>query len=124
MIPSVNILTILYGISVGWAAPNLLLFQSESSPIGMLTPQQNSLIVSLLCIGGTAGTILFGVGSDIYGRKLMLILMATPQLIANVLLITGTNVSYIYAARFLFGLAGGGCFIVLPMFVSEITQER
>lgn len=54
----------------------------------------------------------------------MLILMAIPQLIANVLLLVGTNYLYIYAARFLFGLAGGGCFIVVPMFVSEITHER
>lgn len=120
----VNLLSLLYGISIGWAAPNLLLFQSAESPIGTLTTQQNSLVVSWLLIGGTAGTIIFGIGSNYFGRKLMLLLTAVPQMIANLLIVAGTNYIYIYGARFLFGLAGGGCFIVLPIFVSEIASER
>lgn len=102
----------------------MLLFQSEASPIGMMNSDQISLIVSLLCIGGTVGTILFGLCSDVWGRKTMLLLIAIPQIVANVLLIVGTNSYYIYAARFLFGLAGGGGFIVVPIFVSEIAHER
>lgn len=119
-----NLLSVLYGISIGWAAPNTVLFQSEDSPIGIITSQQTSLIASLLCIGGTAGTIIFGVCSDVFGRKYMLLLTAIPQVIANILLLVGTNYYYIYAARFLFGLAGGGGFILVPIFVSEISHER
>lgn len=54
----------------------------------------------------------------------MLLLTAIPQVIANILLLVGTNYYYIYAARFLFGLAGGGGFILVPIFVSEISHER
>lgn len=119
-----NFLSVLYGISVGWAAPNMILFQSEESPVGVMNADQMSLIVSLLCVGGTLGTIIFGFAADFLGRKTSLILIAVPQLVSNVLLIVGNHYYYIYVARFLFGLAGGGSFIMIPMFVSEISHER
>lgn len=83
-----------------------------------------SLIVSMLCIGATVGTLLTGFVADIWGRKKVLLLIAVPQIIANILLIVGTNYYYIYGARFLFGLSGGGVFILVPIFVSEISNER
>lgn len=119
-----NLLSVLYGISMGWAAPNTVLFQSEASPIGVMTSSQISLIASMLCIGATVGTILFGFCADFLGRKRSLLLIGLPQLAANVLLLIGDNYIYIYAARFLFGLAGGGCYVMVPMFVSEISHER
>lgn len=102
----------------------MLLFQSEASPIGLMNSDQISLIVSLLCAGGTVGTILCGVGADYLGRKVVLLLIAIPQIIANVLLLYGRTYAHMCGARFLFGLAGGGGFIVIPMFVSEISHER
>lgn len=119
-----NLLTFVYGISVGWAAPTMLLFLSKESPIGVMTADQISLIVSILCIGGIAGTAVLGPLADIWGRKIVLILTAIPQIIANLLLVLGTHYYYIYVARFLFGLAGGGIFILVPIFVSEISHER
>lgn len=120
----VNLLSLAYGISVGWAAPNTVLFLSEQSPIGMLNSGQISWIASILCIGGLAGTIIFGCIVDIFGRKIVMISIAVPQIAANILVLVGTNFYYIYAARFLFGLAAGGVFIMVPIFVSEITSER
>lgn len=102
----------------------MLLYSSEDSPIGMLNSHQSSLIVSLLCIGGTAGTIIFGFLADVFGRKWMLLLIAVPQLVANLLILIGTNYYFMFTARFLFGLAGGGCYVLVPMFVSEISHER
>lgn len=120
----VNVLSLNYGISNGWIAPNLVRFQSDDSPIGKITLDEASLIVSTLCLGGLVGTFIFGYLADLCGRKRTLILMALPQLAANVLLILGTEPSYVFLARFLFGLAGGGVFTVLPIFVAEISKER
>lgn len=85
---------------------------------------QISLIASILCIGGVVGTILFGCILDVCGRKYTMIAMAIPQIVANILLLTGTHYYHIYAARFLFGLAAGGVYILVPIFVSEISFER
>lgn len=102
----------------------MLLFQSEESPIGVLSSNQLSLIVSILCIGGCVGTVISGFLCDILGRKIGLLVAAIPQIVANVFLIIGTHYYYIIAARFLFGLAAGGVFIIIPIFVSEISHER
>lgn len=119
-----NLLSLAYGISVGWAAPNTVLFQSEKSPIGIMSSDQISWIASTLCIGGVVGTIIFGSIVDVWGRKRVMICMAIPQLVANILLIVGTNHYYIYVARILFGAAAGGVFLMVPIYVSEISFER
>lgn len=119
-----HLLTLIYGINVGWVAPNMLLFQSENSPVGELTTAQISLIVSLMCLGGVVGTSLFGIMAEKWGRKWTLIWIAVPQILGGILLIYGTNSNYIYAARLLFGLAGGGLFSVGPIFVAEISHEK
>lgn len=102
----------------------MLLFQSADSPIGILNYDQVSLIASILCIGGVVGTCFFGVIVDKWGRKITMILIAVPQLAANVLVLIGTNYYYIYLARFLFGFAAAGVYIMVPIFVAEISQER
>lgn len=109
---------------MGWAAPNTVLFQSEQSPIGIMSSDQISWIASTLCIGGVAGTAIFGCIVDVWGRKIVMLCIAIPQLVGNILLIVGTNHYYIYCARFLFGLAAGGVFMMVPIFVSEISFER
>lgn len=119
-----NLLSLNYGIANGWIAPNLLRFQSEDSPIGLLSAEEAALVVSSLCIGGFVGTLLFGFLADWCGRKWTLVWIAIPQIVANGLLAFGTQPNFVYAARLLFGLAGGGVFAVLPIFVAEISQER
>lgn len=119
-----NLLTLIYGFSNGWIAPNLVRFQSKDSPIGVITAEEASLIVSSLCIGGFVGTLVFGLLADLFGRKWTLLVLAVPQIAANVLLAIGTSAYYVYAARILFGLAGGGVFTLVPIFVSEISHER
>lgn len=120
----VNLLTLIYGISVGWAAPNIVLFQSEDSPIGQLETHQISLIASLLCAGGVLGTFFFGWITDIWGRKLVLFVVALPQMLGLLLLAIGDNCYYVYASRVLLGFGGGGVSILIPVFVAEISSER
>lgn len=120
----VNLLTLIYGISVGWAAPNFVLFQSEDSPIGRLETHQISLIASLLCAGGVLGTFFFGWIADIWGRKLVLFLVALPQMLGLLLLAIGDHCNYVYASRVLLGFGGGGISILIPVFVAEISSEK
>lgn len=121
---TVNLLSLIYGISNGWIAPNILRFQEEDSAIGVINSAEAALVVSILCIGGLIGTVVFGLLIDWWGRKWTLILTAIPQIMANFLLAFGEDVYYVYTARLLLGLAGGGLFILVPVFVAEISNER
>lgn len=44
--------------------------------------------------------------------------------IAWVLIIVATDPYYLYAARFLAGLGGGGIFVVTPIYVAEIADDQ
>lgn len=121
---SVNLLTLIYGISVGWASPNIVLFQTDASPIGKLHSDQISLIASLLCAGGVFGTFFFGWITDIWGRKLVLFLVALPQMLGLLLLAIGNNCYFVYISRLLLGFGGGGVSILVPVFVAEISSEK
>lgn len=121
---AVNLLTLVYGISVGWAAPNIVLFQTPQSPVGQLGTDQISLIASLLCAGGVLGTFFYGWISDIWGRKIVLFFAAVPQMIGLLLLAIGDHCYYIYASRVLLGFGGGGVSILVPVFIAEISSEK
>lgn len=121
---TVNLMALVYGISSGWIAPNLVRFQSENSPIGQISADQASLVVSIVYLGGIIGTLLFGYFADRCGRKWTLLAIAVPHMIANGLVLAGTHPYYVYAARFLFGVGGGAMFLLVPMFVAEIANNR
>jgi len=36
----------------------------------------------------------------------------------------GTNVPDLYLGRFLAGLSGGGAFVLVPLYVAEIAEDR
>lgn len=40
------------------------------------------------------------------------------------LILIGTDASYLYASRFVAGLAGGGVFLAVPLYISEIAETR
>lgn len=40
------------------------------------------------------------------------------------LIIFAENVYYLYAARMLIGFVGGGLYVIMPMFLSEIASDR
>jgi MFS family permease len=51
-------------------------------------------------------------------------LIAIPQIIGWIFVVIATNPYYLMAFRFLAGFAGGGVYVVLPLYVSEISEDR
>lgn len=119
-----NLLTLIHGISSGWVSPNLVRFQSDNSPIGRISPAQGGLVVSMLFVGSVLGTFIFGYLAERFGRKWPLMGLTVPHIVANVLLIIGTHPYHVFVSRFLIGLACGGIFSVIPVFVSEIAFKK
>ncbi|GAB0091267.1 hypothetical protein DMENIID0001_060860 [Sergentomyia squamirostris] len=122
----VNIGSIIFGICVGWASPIAPILTSEEEtplPSGPLTVDEISLVSSIMALGGMLGAIVFGWISNRLGRKWTLIVGTIPQVIAYVFMATAKNVIFLYASRFLSGVAGGALFVVVPIYVSEISEN-
>ncbi|XP_055684814.1 facilitated trehalose transporter Tret1-like [Lutzomyia longipalpis] len=120
-----NCAGIIYGITIGWASPSIPLLQSDTSPLlsGPITEEEGSWINSIMCVGGLVGTIFFGWMGDYFGRKWSLYLVALPQIASYLLILIALDVEYLYVSRFLGGFGGGGVFVLVPLFVTEIAED-
>lgn len=85
---AVNLLIVSYGTTVGWPSVSFDILESpERTPFvtGPLNTVQISWLVSLFCLGGFLGTILFGILINLIGRKTYLCLLAVPQIVWNII---------------------------------------
>ncbi|XP_055704596.1 facilitated trehalose transporter Tret1-like [Phlebotomus papatasi] len=122
-----NFSTLMYGISVGWVSPTIPLLMSEEDtplPIGAISKRQASLISALLYISGLLGSLLFGWLADRLGRKWSLFLGTIPHVIAYLLIIFAADIYYLYISRCLSGLGCGALFVALPIYVSEVSEDK
>uniref|UniRef100_A0A336M068 CSON013480 protein n=1 Tax=Culicoides sonorensis TaxID=179676 RepID=A0A336M068_CULSO len=119
-----NLMTLLYGISIGWASSNLLLFQTNETPLsfGPLTLLQTSWIGSILCLGGAIGQLFFSWLADEYGRKPGLAFAFVPVVLGWILIEFGQEFYSLLISRFLSGFAGGAVYQIIPLFVSEVSN--
>lgn len=117
---------IAYGFVVGWPSATMPILSSAESPLpsGPLTTQEVSLVNSIMALGGMVGAVIFGWVSDRFGRKWPLVVGMIPQAIAFVLIATAQNTMFLYCSRFLSGLSGGALFVLAPIYVSEISENR
>ncbi|XP_062125159.1 facilitated trehalose transporter Tret1-like [Drosophila sulfurigaster albostrigata] len=122
---TVHIMTFTHGVGVGWLAPSLPLLGSEETPLDKpISIDEISWVGSLIGLGALTGNIIFGLLLDRLGRKLCMYLLAIPNMIYWILIYSAQDVTYLYAGRFLAGVSGGGCYVVLPIFVAEISDNN
>ncbi|XP_031629245.1 facilitated trehalose transporter Tret1-like [Contarinia nasturtii] len=122
----VNLLIIGFGVTLGWSGPNLVVLKSNKSPLltGKVTEDEGSWIASLLCFGCLIGNVFFGYVTSKFGRKTPLTMMTVPIIISWLLILFAQNVIYLYVSRILNGFVGGGLFVIVPAFLSEIAIDR
>lgn len=79
----VHIITIGYGVTVGWTGPIIPLLQSADTPLpgGPITVEQVSWVGSFFSIGGMSGTILYALIHTYFGKKTGLLMLAIPHLV-------------------------------------------
>lgn len=70
------------------------------------------------------GSILYGWASDRLGRKYSLTIIAIKQIIAWSLIVLAQNEMDLIISRFISGLSAGGTFILIPLFISEISSDN
>ncbi|KAL9895746.1 facilitated trehalose transporter Tret1-like [Glossina fuscipes] len=120
---TVQLITFTHGISTGWLSPTLFHLQNDhTSPDFTLTVTEISWIGSLFGLGSLLGNIMFGVLLDRIGRKWCMYMLALPVICAWFLIYFAKTHVYLYVARFLIGITGGGNYVVVPIFISEIAD--
>lgn len=124
---SANILALICGIASTWSSPVLTKLKDENNldenPFGeVISTEAESWIGSLLSLGAVLGPIPFGLLSDKIGRKLTLLILATPLLVSFILLAFSKLIILYYISRFMAGVAVGGSFTILPMYTAEIAE--
>ncbi|XP_017155265.1 facilitated trehalose transporter Tret1 [Drosophila miranda] len=122
---SVNIVSISYGAFCGWPSASFLELGGEDSPLetGPLSNQDQGWVASTICIGGLFGGILFAWLAEKIGRRWSLLWMALPNLIGWIIIPFASTPTHLIIARFIGGVAGGGCFSVIPIYIAELASD-
>lgn len=114
-------------VTISWTSPIYSkLYSNDSSinPLGKpITEKQDSWIGSLLNIGAMLGTFPYGYLAERFGRKATLLSIALPHFVAYLAMAFAQNVYIIYFGRFLGGLAVGGGYTLLPMYIAEVSED-
>ncbi|XP_030384783.1 facilitated trehalose transporter Tret1-like [Scaptodrosophila lebanonensis] len=121
----VNIMTFSHGLGVGWMSPVMRKLQTDDTPLSFRAViEEVSWIGSLLGIGSVIGNIAAGVLQNRVGRKPVMFAIAIPHSCFWLLSYFAQSVEYFYVGRLLAGISGGGGYIVLPLFISEISDTN
>ncbi|KAG5684574.1 hypothetical protein PVAND_013799 [Polypedilum vanderplanki] len=119
-----NILALSVGISIGWTSPTIQILQSTRSPLNYsITLQQASWIGSFLPLGALFGVLLFGWLSNVIGRFWALWIASFPQIFSWLCIINASTVEFLYIGRFTAGICTGAVFTLVPLYVSEISDN-
>lgn len=115
------------GLSLTWSSPIIPKLNNatrlDENPFGeVITDQQESWIGSLLALGAVFGPFAFGFLADAIGRKYTLLASAVPLFACYLLLAFAEIVELYYVARFIMGLALGGVFTVIMMYIGEVSE--
>lgn len=121
----VNITSLAYGLAVGWCSYNMPILLSDDSPMesGPVSIAQMSWIASIYCIGGAIGSFIFGFIADKIGRKNAIICCGICQIIGWALALYTSNVEWLYVSRFINGLSCGGAYVIIPVYITEISDK-
>lgn len=113
-------------MTCGWPTAAMPMLQEDETPLpsGPLTLDEVSWIASTMCFGGIIGNILTGIVMEVFGRKQAMLLLALPGAAGWLLVLFAQNVYYLYGARVLGGVIGGGVLVVTPAYLSEIANDK
>lgn len=111
-----------------WTSPVIAKLSTNNThinPLGeRITDNEKSWIGSLLNIGAMIGPFPFSFIAEKFGRKTALLCVAIPHLISFLIFAFAKSVYLYYFARILGGIAVGAAFTLLPMYISEIAENK
>ncbi|XP_067004852.2 facilitated trehalose transporter Tret1-2 homolog isoform X2 [Anabrus simplex] len=123
------------GTVLGWTSPTLPVMEEPHLVVthnynstnvtrtSMVSEAQASWIGSLVPLGALVGALPAGFIADGLGRKPLILFLGILFLLGWVLIILSHEVVvYIYAGRFIQGIAAGAITVAIPLYNEEITE--
>lgn len=122
-----NLLATSGDITISWTSPIYpKLYSNDTSlnPLGRpITKEEDAMIGSILTLAAVVGPLPFGYIAEKFGRRISLLSLAIPHIISYLTLAFAWHVYLYYFGRVLGGLALGGGYTVLPMYIAEISKD-
>ncbi|XP_059055825.1 facilitated trehalose transporter Tret1-like [Achroia grisella] len=116
--------TFTYGIQIGWLSPMGPLLKSADTPaLVPFTDNAISWMAAALPLAAICGIPFFSYASDRFGRKICIIGVSFLSCISWTIKLTLITPTALTTARVIAGLASSGCFVVVPVYVKEISQD-
>lgn len=115
------------GASNGWNSPSIpTLMDATKTPLasGALSQDEGSWVAANIGIGSIVGAPVFGWLIAQFGCKVSAYLSSVLQLVAWFCIVLAQNHYYLYVSRFLVGFGGVGAFIVVPIYIAEISETQ
>lgn len=106
-----NIYLFGYGITCGWTSSSLMILTSDESPLptGKVNLEEASWIASLVNLGGSIGTLFFGVITNKFGRKKPLIVITVPTIVSHIIVFAPELLSNFQKLHAVFHSRSHGC---------------
>ncbi|KAL1501806.1 hypothetical protein ABEB36_007062 [Hypothenemus hampei] len=124
---TVNLITFAAGGCWSWTSPVLPKLRSTDPNVNPLseptTTFEESWIAGIMNLGAIAGPFAAGVMSEKFGKKIALLVLASPIVFSHVLSIFATNIHFFLAARLLIGIGAGAVFSIVPGYLGEIAED-
>ncbi|XP_045524325.1 facilitated trehalose transporter Tret1-like isoform X1 [Pieris brassicae] len=113
------------GIVFVWPSYTLKLYTSANTTLlaEPLSDTQSALLGSLPSLGAMVSTMFAGVMLNTLGRQKVGLCVAMPFLLSWLLIDLSSSATLLLLGRFLSGLACGVCFVLAPVFISEIADQ-
>ncbi|XP_075985368.1 facilitated trehalose transporter Tret1-like [Anticarsia gemmatalis] len=113
------------GILTAWPSYTTeLLTSNETTPLSApMTKMDISLLGSLPSLGAILGTAIAGACFNTFGRRNGGVLISLPFVISWAMIAVTSSINMVLAARFLAGIAAGGTLVLVPVLVSEVSDD-
>ncbi|KAM8711985.1 hypothetical protein ACLKA7_012493 [Drosophila subpalustris] len=79
-------------------------------------------VTSMMTLGAACMCIPIGILIQLFGRKLVMLVLVVPYLIGWACIIWAANVYMLYIGRFVIGACGGAFCVTAPMYSTEIAE--
>ncbi|VEN40561.1 unnamed protein product [Callosobruchus maculatus] len=115
-------------ITMSWTSPMYPKLSSNDTSINPLgrsiTKDEDSWIGSLINVGAMVGPLPFSFIGERFGRKIGLLCIAIPHIVSYLTMAFAQEVYLFYFGRILGGIAVGGGYTLLPMYIAEVSDEQ
>ncbi|XP_018578224.1 facilitated trehalose transporter Tret1-like, partial [Anoplophora glabripennis] len=122
-----NLLATSGDITLSWTSPIYHQLYSKNPSINPLerpiTEDEDGWLGSLLTIGAIIGPFPYSLIAEKFGRKIGLLCLAVPHIVSYFTMAFAKSIYLFYFGRIFGGLALGGGYTLLPMYITEISED-